>query len=236
MPPGTISERMIGLLSPRSACASPSTSSTHTIRHPSTGDFQTDVRTVLPFHVTSRGSPTFTESTRGMRTSSQSSVRLGSFLFLLYFLPTTSRSGTIHMEYLSAHMGRLCQVKHRIDDILDRGLFHSRLKSRVAGIILVHRRIHFAGGYGIKANAVFCILNCQILCCCIQATLRNHRNRAIYARNWPIGKRRSDAHNASRFLFQHLFHGALSDVEESKQISGDKSIDVLGSEVSERLF
>src|ERR1700686_5097594 len=41
-------------------------SSLRTIRRPSTGDFQTDVRTVLPFHVTSRGRPTFTESNRGI--------------------------------------------------------------------------------------------------------------------------------------------------------------------------
>ena len=54
----------------------------------------------------------------------------------------------------------------------------------------------------------------------------------IFAGDWPIGKRRSDAHNASRFLFKHLFHSALSDVEESEQIGGDKRIEVLGSEIS----
>src|SRR5271170_3010187 len=51
-------------------------SSLRTSRRPVTGDFQTDVRTVLPFHVTSRGRPTFTESNRGMRTSSKRSVWL----------------------------------------------------------------------------------------------------------------------------------------------------------------
>src|SRR5579863_2612668 len=51
-------------------------SSLRTMRRRSTGDFQTDVRTVLPFHVTSRGRPTFTESNRGIRTSSNSSMRL----------------------------------------------------------------------------------------------------------------------------------------------------------------
>ena len=64
------------------ACASPSISSLRTIRRPSTGDFHTDVRTVLPFHVTSRGRPTFTESNRGMRTSSKSSVWLASLRLL----------------------------------------------------------------------------------------------------------------------------------------------------------
>ena len=133
-------------------------------------------------------------------------------------------------------MACLCQVKHRIDDILDRRPLHSRLQRRVGGIILVHRCIHFAGGYGIKTNAVFCKLDCEILRNGIQATLRNHRNGAIHARNWPISKRRSDAHHAPRFLFQHLFYGTLSDVEESKQISGDEGIEVLRSEVGERLF
>ena len=57
----------------------------------------------------------------------------------------------------------LHQVKHRIDDVLDRRSFIASSQRRVGGIILVHRCIDFAGGYGIKANAVFCILDCQIL-------------------------------------------------------------------------
>ena len=80
-------------------------------------------------------------------------------------LPTTSRSGAIHVEYLSAHMTCLCQVKNGIDNILHRRLFHSRLQRRVVGIIAVHWCIHNAGGYGIKANAIFCILDCEILGC-----------------------------------------------------------------------
>jgi hypothetical protein len=43
-----------------------------------TGLFQIAVRTVLPFHVTSRGRPTFTESNLGIHTSSKSSVWLES--------------------------------------------------------------------------------------------------------------------------------------------------------------
>src|SRR5262249_36982495 len=39
------------------------------IRRSLTGDFQIAVRTVLPFQVTSRGRPTFTESRRDMNTS-----------------------------------------------------------------------------------------------------------------------------------------------------------------------
>ena len=80
------------------------------------------------------------------------------------------------------------------------------------------------------------VFDCKVLSCCIQATLRHHRNRAAFAGNGPISKRRGDAYNAPRFLFYHLSHSALSEVEESKQIGGDKGIEVLGSEVSERLF
>jgi hypothetical protein len=47
--------------------------SLHTICRPSTGFFQTAVRTLVPFHVTSRGRPTFTESNLGIHTSSKSS-------------------------------------------------------------------------------------------------------------------------------------------------------------------
>jgi hypothetical protein len=78
-------------------------------------------------------------------------------------LPATSGSGTIHVENLSAHMTGLCQVKNGIDNILHRRLFHSRLQRRVFGIIPVHLCIHNAGGYSIKANAIFCILDCEIL-------------------------------------------------------------------------
>jgi hypothetical protein len=36
-------------------------------------------------------------------------------------------------------------------------------------------------------------------------------------------------------LFQHLFHGAPSDVEEPEQVSGEKGVAVLRCEISERL-
>jgi hypothetical protein len=45
------------------------------------GHFQTDVRTVLPFHVMSRGRPTFTESNLGIHTPSKSSVWLDALLY-----------------------------------------------------------------------------------------------------------------------------------------------------------
>src|SRR6476660_9070283 len=50
--------------------------SRRTIVRPATGDFQIAVRTVLPFHVTSRGRPTFTESNRGICASPKSRVWL----------------------------------------------------------------------------------------------------------------------------------------------------------------
>ena len=67
------------------------------------------------------------------------------------------------MEYLSAHMTCLCQVQNGIDNILYRRLSHSGLQRRIIGIILVHCCIHNAGGHGIEADAVFCILYCEIL-------------------------------------------------------------------------
>src|SRR5271154_374750 len=55
--------------------------SLRTIRRPSTGLFQIAVRTVFPFHVTSRGRPTFTESNRGIRISSKSRLWQESVLY-----------------------------------------------------------------------------------------------------------------------------------------------------------
>jgi len=58
---------------------------------------------------------------------------------------------------------------------------------------------------------------------------------AFYAGDWLIYKRRCDAHNVPRFLFQHLFHRELGDVEESQQVGRDQGIEILGSKVRERL-
>ena len=95
--------------------------------------------------------------------------------------------------------------------------------------------IHNAGGYGVEADTFFCVLDCKTPDYSIQAPLRNHRNRGIHAGDWLISKRRRDAHNVPRFLFQHLFHSELSDVEESQQVRRDQGIEVLGSKVRERL-
>ena len=67
------------------------------------------------------------------------------------------------MEDLSTHMTCLYQVKNGIDNIIYRRLFHSGLHRRVVGIIAVHCCIHNSGGHSVKANAVFCILDCEIL-------------------------------------------------------------------------
>src|SRR3984957_2294703 len=165
----------------------------------------------------------------------QSSSRYRARLNSLYFLPTTSGSGAIHVENLSAHMTGLHQVKDRIGNVLYRRLLHGRLWRRVAWHVSVHLRVHDARGYGIEANAIFCILDCEILSRRIQPTLRDHRNRAVFAGDWPIGKRSSDGNDASRLLFQHLFNSALSDVEESEKIGGDEGVEVLGRELRERL-
>ncbi len=57
----------------------------------------------------------------------------------------------------------------------------------------------------------------------------------MYAGDWLIGERRRDGHNVSRFLFQHLLHCELSDVEESQQVGRDQGIEVFGRIVGERL-
>jgi hypothetical protein len=93
----------------------------------------------------------------------------------------------------------------------------------------VHWCVHDARGYGVKADTLFCVLDCETPDHRVQAPLCNHRNRAVYAGDWLIGKRRSDAHNASRSPFQHLFHSELSDVEESQEVGRDKRIEILGS-------
>lgn len=55
------------------------------------------------------------------------------------------------------------------------------------------------------------------------------------AGDWLIGERRRDGQNVSRFLFQHLFHRELGDVEESQQVGRDQGIEVFGRKVGERL-
>jgi len=49
---------------------------------------------------------------------------------IVFPLPTTSRRGAIHMEYLSAHMTCFYQVKNGIDNILYCRPFDSRLQRR----------------------------------------------------------------------------------------------------------
>src|SRR5438552_3161646 len=66
--------------------------SLRTIRRPFTGNFQTAVRTVLPFHVTSRGRPAFTERRRGISTFS----KFGAWLDSFYFTTVHSDGGTRH--------------------------------------------------------------------------------------------------------------------------------------------
>jgi hypothetical protein len=99
----------------------------------------------------------------------------------------------------------------------------------------VHWSVHDARGYGVEADSFFGIFDCKTPGHRIQAPLRNHRNRAIYASDRLIGTRRGHAHNAPGFLFQHLLHSKLSDVEESQQVGREQGIKVLGGEVREGL-
>src|SRR5579862_2958730 len=139
------------------------------------------------------------------------------------------------MEYLSAYMAGVHQVKYGIGNIFYCRLLYNRLCGGFVWVVGVHWCIHNARSYGIEADPILCILDREVLGRRIQAALRNHRDRAVSASDWPICKRRSDGHNTSGLLFQHLFHGTLSDVEESKQIGRDQGVEILDGEVEERL-
>src|SRR5438034_8902953 len=76
--------------------------SLRTIRRPFTGKFQTAVRTLLPFHVTSRGRPAFTERRRGISTFS----KFGAWLDSFYFTTVHSDGGTRHPFRSSGHHER----------------------------------------------------------------------------------------------------------------------------------
>ena len=99
----------------------------------------------------------------------------------------------------------------------------------------MHWCAYNAGSHAVESNAILRVLDREILDCRIQASLRNHRNGAIGAGDWPVSKRGSNAHDTTRLLLQHLSHRVLSHVEESEQIRGDQGVEILDSEVSERL-
>ena len=52
-----------------------------------------------------------------------------------------------------------------------------------------------AWGYGVEADAFFCVLDRETPGHGIQAPFHNHRDRGIFASNWLIRKRCCDAHN-----------------------------------------
>src|SRR5258708_38955917 len=61
------------------------------------------------------------------------------------------------------------------------------------------------GGYGVETNTFFCVLDCEAPGHRIQASLRHHRNRSIYAGDGLIRKRRGDIHNVPDFFFNICF-------------------------------
>ena len=95
--------------------------------------------------------------------------------------------------------------------------------------------VHNTGGYGVKADALFRILDCKAPGCRIQTALGHHRNRSIQAGDRLICKRRRDAHHISRFLLQHLFYRELGDVKESQKVDGDQGVEIFDSKVREWL-
>jgi hypothetical protein len=114
-------------------------------------------------------------------------------------LPTASVNTAVHVEDLSCYLTCLCQIEDRVHNVLYvSNLPHwLQLLKEFLGIIRVHRRIHHARGYSVEADIVFCILNREAPNDCVQASLSDHRDRAIYAEDRLIGKRRRDAYDVS---------------------------------------
>src|SRR5438876_1722355 len=152
-------------------------------------------------------------------------------------LPTTGVRPTIHVEHLSGHLTCFCQVENSVDNVFYGGDLPHWLQGlkKVLGIILVQRCVHDAGGDRVEADTFFCVLDCETSGHRIQAALRNHRNRGIDAGDGIIGKRSGDRHDVPGLLFEHLFHGELSNIEESQQVDRGQGVEVVGSKVRERL-
>jgi len=151
--------------------------------------------------------------------------------------PAASVSTTIHVENLSRHLGCVRQVENRVDDVLYYDDFAHGLEGpkMLLWIILVQWCVHDAGGYGVEADAFFCVLDGETAGHCIQAALRHHRNGGLFAGKRLIDQRRGYGHNISRFLFQHLFDSELSDVEEAQQVRRCQGLEVLGRKLREGL-
>ena len=93
-------------------------------------------------------------------------------------------SSAFDVEDLSGYLTCLCQVENSIDNVFyghDSSHWLQSLK-KVLGIVLVHWCVHNAGSYGVEADPFFCILDCETPGHRIQASFRNHRNRAIVRR------------------------------------------------------
>jgi len=72
-------------------------------------------------------------------------------------------STAIYVEYLSAHLRRLRKVENSINNVCYVRYFShwlQRLK-KVLGIIRVHWGVQDAGGYGVEADAFFCVFDCE---------------------------------------------------------------------------
>ena len=69
----------------------------------------------------------------------------------------------IHVEYLSGYLTCLCQEDNSVDNVFHVRYFPHwiRFLKRAPGIILVQWRVHDSGGYGVKADTFFCILDCE---------------------------------------------------------------------------
>ena len=125
----------------------------------------------------------------------------------------------IYVENFSAHLSRRRKIEDSFDDVLYvNDLSGWRSGGRARFVVLVQGRGHDARSHGVEANTLACIFDCQAPCNRIQAALRHHRNRCMYASDRLISERSCDAYHAPRPLLQHLFHSKLSHVDEPRQV------------------
>lgn len=77
-------------------------------------------------------------------------------------LPTSSVRATVDVEHFSGDLICFCQIEHGVDNVFYRYDLAHRLKrlERILGIVLVQRRVHYAGSDCVEADAIFRILDC----------------------------------------------------------------------------
>ena len=114
-------------------------------------------------------------------------------------LPTAGVRTAVDVEHLPGYLACLGEVENSVGNVFDvRDSSHwLQCLKKVPGISFVHWSVDDARGNGVEADTLLCILNRETPNDCIQASFSDHWDRAIYAKDRLIGKRRGDAYDAS---------------------------------------